>query len=176
MITVRWLGAAGLELITGHQAVLIDPYLSRPGKGRIALGRLSSNPTAVSRYLEGLDAAVAAIVAGHTHFDHALDIPALAARVDRCAVLGSRSLDTLFRIQGMPDRVTVCRPNREIRVSDNIRVTMIPSAHGRVVLGRVPYPGEISPSRRPPLKSAWYRLGDMYMPRITMEDRVLVHA
>jgi len=176
MLTVRWLGAAGLELVAGHQAVLIDPYLTRPGKARIIAGRLSPNPAAVNHYLDSLDASVTAIVAGHTHFDHALDIPSLAARVDRCAIIGSRSLDNLFRIQNLPDRVTVCQPHRKISVADGIRVTMIPSAHGRVLPGRVPYPGEISPHERPPLKSSRYRLGDMYMPRITMAGTALVHA
>ncbi|MFP4444687.1 MAG: hypothetical protein ACLFPD_00380 [Desulfosudaceae bacterium] len=130
MIIVRWLGAAGLELVAGHQAVLVDSYQIRPGKARIIAGRLSPDAAAVTRYLDCLDAEVTAIVAGHTHFAHALDIYALAARADRCAVIGSRSLDNLFRMQNLPDRVTVCRPHRKIRVADNIRITMIPSAHG----------------------------------------------
>ncbi|MFO8048735.1 MAG: MBL fold metallo-hydrolase [Desulfosudaceae bacterium] len=176
MITIRWLGAAGIELIAGDQAVLVDPYLSRPGKSKVAWGRLRSDPEAVRRYHQNLTQPIAALVAGHTHFDHALDIPALAAAAGDAPVIGSQSLDTLLGQHGLPERVTVCRQKKEIEVSENIRITMLPATHGRVALGRVPFPGEISPNWRPPLKSSQYRLGTMFMPEITLAGKSFIHA
>ena len=99
---------------TGEQTVLIDPYLSRINKRRLLFGRPTPNEAA-HRPLPGtLPAPLSAILVGHTHVDHALDVPAFArARCGACrAIVGSRSLDTLLRAHGLPDRVRVCEGER----------------------------------------------------------------
>jgi L-ascorbate metabolism protein UlaG (beta-lactamase superfamily) len=67
MVTVRWTGAAGLEIIEGERIVLIDPYHSRPGKFASLFGRPEPDVKAIDRYMARLPGAVEAIVAGHTH-------------------------------------------------------------------------------------------------------------
>lgn len=69
---IRWLGTAGFELKTGDgAAVLIDPYLSRhpAARPKLPVG-LADIPRA------------RAIFVTHGHFDHAFDVPALAARLN----------------------------------------------------------------------------------------------
>lgn len=175
MTKVRWLGAAGLEITAHDQTILIDPYLSRIGKSRLLFSSIQPDKNAVTKYLETLPARLSAVVLGHTHFDHAVDIPQIAGQSD-CPVIGSRSLDALLTIHDLPGRVTPVEKGVPIALSADISVEMIPSAHGRVLFGRVPYPGDITTRQRPPLKMSAYRLGDAYMPKITIGSTVFMHA
>lgn len=175
MVEVRWLGAAGLELIVNDSVVLMDPYLSRPGKLNIFLGRLSPASDKIRSYTSGLEGRVSAVVCSHTHFDHALDIPTIAKGL-RCRVVGSPSLKTLMEVSGAPAGMTVCRGNEVIDLDGGIRLHMIPSRHGLVFFGRVPYPGEIDPDCEPPLKALEYRHGTVFMPRIDVGGVSIIHA
>lgn len=175
MLEVRWLGCAGLELNINNRVVLIDPYLSRPDLLQIIFGRLRPSPGIIRAYTEKLTGEVSAVICGHTHFDHALDIPEIA-RTLGCRVIGSKSLKTLLDISGVSCRTLVCSGNESIPLEEGIRVQMIPSGHGRVLLGRVPSPGEIDPSWKAPLRASQYRLGTMFMPKIETGDVTLVHA
>ena len=175
MVDVRWTGAAGLEFFHGGSSVLIDPYHSRPRKFAAFFGRLSPRVDAIERYVEGLTGKLSAIIVGHTHVDHALDIPEFAKRCDG-PVVGSASLDTLVAMHGMAGRVTVCRGGEEIELPGSARVTMIPSRHGLVVFGRAPYPGEIDPKARPPLKASQYRHGSVFLPKLHMGGLVFMHV
>src|SRR4051812_21205144 len=95
-VRVRWLGTAGFEITSGETTVLIDPYLTRASLARVATGTLVANETLLRQHLPRADA----IVAGHTHFDHALDIPVLA-KLTGARVFGSRSAVHLCRSQGV---------------------------------------------------------------------------
>jgi L-ascorbate metabolism protein UlaG (beta-lactamase superfamily) len=174
MVTVRWLGAAGLELTADGQTVLIDPYLSRPGKREIFFSRLTPNEAAITRYLAGLPGRLTAVTVGHTHVDHALDIPEIARR-SQCPIFGGRSLDVLLGLHGLSGRVTVVESPRPFSPARGITIEMLPSAHGRVILGRIPYPGSIRPGLRPPLKATDYRLGEVYATKITMAGKTFLH-
>jgi len=118
---------------------------------------------------------LSAIVVGHTHFDHALDIPEFAKLYDG-PVVGSSSLETLMNMHGARSRVTVCTGGEEIELPGSARVTMIPSRHGLVMFGRAPFPGEIDPTARPPLKASQYRHGAVFLPKLEMGGMVFMHA
>ena len=51
------------------------------------------------------------MLVGHTHFDHAVDAPAIAARLG-CNVYGSASLARLMRLHGCGERAIEVRPYR----------------------------------------------------------------
>jgi len=72
--------------------------------------------------------------------------------------------------------VRVCRDRERIELPGGDAVTMIPSRHGRVMLGRVPFPGEVSPDARLPLKMRDYRLGRVFMPKLEIGKKVFMHA
>ena len=134
----------------GERTVLVDPYYSRPGKLESLLKPMVPSPGAIEEALGRILGTVSAVIVGHTHSDHALDIPELARRFP-VPFVGSASLATLLSLYGMNERVTVCRGGeRGWELPGGDAVTMLPSRHGRAVLGRVPLPGEISQQSRVP--------------------------
>ncbi len=175
MIEVRWLGAAGLEISVDGTVILIDPYLSRPGKFSVLCRKLRPSQARIQSYTSRVSGKVSAVICGHTHFDHALDIPDIVSRV-HCRVIGSRSLKTLFEISGMSPEMEICTGNESFELEGGIKVGMIPSRHGLVLFGKVPYQGEIDPRAEAPLKANQYCLGDMFMPKIEIGEVTLVHA
>src|SRR5690606_379018 len=91
-VELEWLGTAGFRLAAEGTTLLIDPCLSRPSLRQVAARRpLQSSAAVVDRYVRGT---ADAVLVGHTHFDHALDVPAIARR-DGCRVYGSSSLARL---------------------------------------------------------------------------------
>jgi L-ascorbate metabolism protein UlaG (beta-lactamase superfamily) len=175
MVTVHWTGAAGLEITEEGRTVLVDPYHSRPGKFASLFGRPEPKAEAIDRYIARLPGTVEAIVAGHTHVDHVLDIPSLERRLG-CRVIGSRSLQTLMTLHGRSGTVTVCEGGERIELPGGAAVTMIRSRHGLVLFGKVPYPGDIDPGCRLPMKAADYRVGDAYIPKLEMGGVTFMHA
>ena len=97
-------------------------------------------------YLSTLPGGLKAVMIGHTHFNHALDIPHIAEATS-AQLIGSASLAKLLDACGMKDRVTLCQDRERISLSGGAAVTMIPARHGKVLFGRIPYPGE-NPTRR----------------------------
>jgi len=175
MVSVRWTGAAGLELTHNDQTILIDPYHSRLGKLKVFFGRLTPDIDAIENYLGKLPGKLLAIIVGHTHFDHALDIPEFSKHFDG-PLVGSLSLENLMARHGMPSRVTICEGSKRIDLPGNAALTMIPSMHGLVVFGRIPYQGDIDPSGQLPLKAREYRLGAVYMPKLEIGGVIFMQA
>jgi hypothetical protein len=54
---------------------------------------------------------VVGVLVGHTHFDHAVDAPAIARRFG-CEAYGSNSLLNLMALHGLADRTVVVEPYR----------------------------------------------------------------
>ncbi|HOO47411.1 MAG TPA: MBL fold metallo-hydrolase [Deltaproteobacteria bacterium] len=175
MIEITWTGAAGLIISSGEHTVCIDPFVTRPGKMDVFFKRLHPDETAIENFTKGLKGNVPAIVVSHTHFDHALDVPEIARRLG-CRVFGSTSLERLMEISGQPGRTRVCKYHEHFELADGISLTMFPSLHGRVFLGRVPYEGEIMQNMHLPFRAGDYRLGDIYMPRIEIGGISIMHA
>ena len=174
MLEIRWLGAAGIEIKHEHHVLLIDPYFTRISKRQILFGRPAPDKNSVKQYLADLPGTLAGIIISHTHFDHAMDAPAFAACTNS-PLIGSQSLDRLLEINGFRGRVTVCENRRAHLLDGNIKVQMLPSKHGLVLLGRVPYPGEIKPAAELPLNVRDYRLGSVYAPLIEMGGVTFMH-
>ncbi|MCK5097248.1 MAG: MBL fold metallo-hydrolase [Desulfobacteraceae bacterium] len=174
MIKVRWTGAAGIEFVTDQGVILIDPFFSRLGKFQIFFQQVTARTDIIDKYRESLPAELLGIIVGHTHVDHALDIPYLAQNFDS-KIVGSKSLDSLFRMHGLIDRVMVCKGQEIIELGEDITVTMIPSVHGKVILGRIPFPGEIDPDEKLPMKAKEYRHGTVFIPKIKIADTTFMH-
>ncbi len=190
MVDVRWTGAAGLEFTHNNCTILIDPYISRPGKLKVYFGHLSPDITAIENHLEKLPGNLSAIIVGHTHFDHALDIPEFSRHFEG-PLVGSQSLETLMAIHNMPGRVILSEVNRRLELAGEAAVTMIPSVHGSVLFGlipymiplvhgsvlfnRIPYPGEIDASEQLPLKASHYRHGAVCIPKLEVDGKTFMH-
>ena len=107
-LEVRWLGVSGYRLTYEGVSVFIDPYVSRVPLRALLLRRLTLPDETMLELYAGSPGAVAGILIGHTHFDHAVDAPALARRYGAKAY-GSASLAHLMRLHGVGDRAVEVR-------------------------------------------------------------------
>jgi L-ascorbate metabolism protein UlaG (beta-lactamase superfamily) len=175
-VSVRWLGTAGFAIEHAGHCVLIDPYVTRASFARCLGGRVRPDIEAIVRHTPRADA----IVVGHTHFDHALDVPDIA-RITGARVFGSRSVAALCRASGVPDgnvdvveREPGAQP--EVREVGPFVLRFLPSAHSRLALGRVPLPGDISDCEHVPMRVDRYRCGAVFGVEIRVAGRVLYHT
>jgi hypothetical protein len=84
-LELEWLGVAGYRLTYEAHTIYIDPYVSRVTLADVLRGRPAlADPALIDRWLEPRGE-VAGVLVGHTHFDHAIDIPQLCARHRRRA-------------------------------------------------------------------------------------------
>jgi L-ascorbate metabolism protein UlaG (beta-lactamase superfamily) len=175
-LSVRWLGTAGFEIRCGDHVLLVDPYVTRASLAACIFGRVAPDLGAIARHTPRADA----IVVGHTHFDHALDVPAIARRTG-ALVFGSRSSVALCRAAGLPESQVhlVERSSGEAPVEAEVgpfRLRFVPSAHSRIVLGRVPFPGEIDDCDVVPVRASGYRCGAVFRLEIEAAGRKIVHV
>lgn len=173
-LEVEWLGVAGYRIRFEEAVLLIDPYVSRV-PFRSVLRRETALPDrALIEANFPADDDVAGILIGHTHFDHAVDAPALSQRHD-CDVLGSESLVTLMGLHGRADRAVEVVPYREYELGP-FRVTFVPSVHSKLLLGlRVPYDGELTCSHLDGLAPSAYRCGQVWGIHIEVNGTTLYH-
>ena len=173
-LEIEWLGVAGYRLSYEGQVLLIDPYLSRV-PFRSVLRREPALPdlATIDRFLPAGDRVVAILI-GHTHFDHAVDAPALARR-HGCPVLGSRSLANLMRLHGLGERAIEVEPHRRYELGP-FAVTFVPSVHSKLVLGlRVPYDGELTCAHLDQLAPSAYRCGQVWGVHVEIAGATLYH-
>lgn len=173
-LRLRLTGAAGLRISYKDATVLVDPYYTRIGQWDMLFGQAVTDKAAVRRHAKKFNSQTSMVI-GHTHFDHAVDVPELAKYV-RGPIVGSRSLACLMSAFGMTRRVTVCEGGETVPLAADIRVTLIPSQHGKVMFGRVPYPGDITDAVNPPCKAAQYKVGKVFMPKLDIGGKTFLHA
>ncbi len=173
MISVTWTGAAGLRFETDQSLILVDPYHTRIGIMHTLFKPITPDTAAIGDKLPDIDR-VDAVVVGHTHSDHALDVPHIVKH-SGAKLVGSSSLEALMARNKMPGRTTVCQGGEVVPLTDTAAVTMIRSTHGRVAMGKVPFPGEIRPAGTLPMKAAGYRVGTTFTPKLDIEGTVFIH-
>ncbi|MEO5492904.1 MAG: MBL fold metallo-hydrolase [Sphingomonas sp.] len=172
-VTARYFGATTLALSDGKNTVMVDALLSRPGMGRVMFDKIASDPALVGSILTraGL-ARIDLLVVSHTHYDHALDIAAVAAKTG-ATIVGSPSTREVALGGGIPDaRIRSITGGEQFRVGD-FTVTVIRSLHS---LGdRVP--GDVTAPLRQPAEANEYKEGGTFAYLIEHRGfRILVHA
>jgi L-ascorbate metabolism protein UlaG (beta-lactamase superfamily) len=171
-VRVTWLGTAGFRIEHEGATLLIDPYITRASLFACLRAPLRSDRPAVERYVPAADA----IIAGHTHFDHALDVP-LIARLTGAKVFGSRSCAALCRAEGLNDaQITDVETTglREAEVGP-FKLRFVPSAHSAFLFGRVPSPGDIADCDQVPMRTERYRCGAVFGVEISVAGRRIFH-
>jgi len=163
-VTVTWLGVSTLLFDDGETQILIDGFFSRPSLSDIVLRRPVDNDAATINYAmnEFRMRRLAAIIPVHSHFDHAMDVGAVANR-SSASILGSASTAQVARGAGVPeDQITVVKVATSFEFG-NFRVTMRPTGHAPIGWrGSVPLAGVIdAPLTMPQPISAW-RMGGGY--------------
>jgi L-ascorbate metabolism protein UlaG (beta-lactamase superfamily) len=160
-LEVEWLGVSGYRLTYEAQTLFVDPYLSRVPLRSLLLRRPTMpDPAALERFVSAPGATVGVLV-GHTHFDHAVDAPAIARRFG-CRAYGSSSLKTLMGLHGLVDRAVEVEPYRIYELGP-FEVSFTPSVHSKLLLGlAVPYDGELTCEHLDALSPAAYRCGQVW--------------
>jgi L-ascorbate metabolism protein UlaG (beta-lactamase superfamily) len=174
-VRVRWLGTAGFAIEHQEHVLLVDPYVTRASLARCVAAPLQPDRNAIRRFAPRADA----IVAGHTHFDHVLDVPDIA-RATGARVFGSRSAATLCLARGVPSsQVEVVETEAGQGLAERevgpFRLRFVPSAHSRLLLGRVPAPGEIADCTDVPMRAEAYRCGAVFGVEIRVAGRTIYH-
>lgn len=145
-MSVTWTGVAGFVFEAAGVRIALDPFVSRPGLFATLFRRARPDRAAVERRFAPLDA----VFVGHTHFDHALDLEAIAALFPACRIHGGATAVELGRRRGIASaRLMEIVDGQPITVGP-FRVEPIRSAHGLVPLvrfvDRIDLPAEGAPS------------------------------
>lgn len=173
-LDVAWLGVSGYRLTYEGVSLFVDPYVSRVPLRSLVLGRRAlPDPALLDRYLAA-PGAVAGVLVGHTHFDHAVDAPAVARRHGTKAY-GSASLVHLMRLHGLAGQAVEVRPHAPYELGPFV-VRFVPSRHSKLLFGRkVPMDGPLTCDHLDGLSPRAYRCGAVYGIRIEVGGVALYH-
>jgi L-ascorbate metabolism protein UlaG (beta-lactamase superfamily) len=141
-VTLKYFGAAGWEISDGTTVLLIDPYLSRlngprpPGAPRAAqydrdtrpafgwADRAASDTSTIDSHVRRADF----ILVTHTHYDHVLDVPYLAAKT-HATVIGTESTENVLRAYRIAeDQLVTVRGGEDFEFG-TFSLKVIPSIH-----------------------------------------------
>ncbi len=163
-VTATFLGVSTVLLSDGETAILTDGFFTRPGTAlQLILGRkIAPDRNAISRSLERAGiATLAAVVVLHSHYDHAMDAP-VVAQLTGGKLVGSQSTANIGRGLGLgEDRILVVEPKKPLRFGA-FTLTMVPSRHIPLLLGRSIVGHDITEPLVPPATVFDYLEGQTY--------------
>jgi L-ascorbate metabolism protein UlaG (beta-lactamase superfamily) len=173
-LEVEWLGVSGYRISCEGKTLFIDPYLSRVPLRNLLMRRPTlPDPAALDRFLRAPGEVVGVLV-GHTHFDHAVDAPAIARRFG-CRAYGSDSLVRLMGLHGLAGQAVEVEPYRTYELGP-FEVSFTPSAHSKLLLGlAVPYDGALTCEHLDALSPGAYRCGRVWGVTIAVAGVRLYH-
>jgi L-ascorbate metabolism protein UlaG (beta-lactamase superfamily) len=173
-LEIEWLGVSGYRISCEGKTLFIDPYLSRVPLRSLVLRRPTlPDPGALDRFVHAPGEVVGVLV-GHTHFDHAVDAPAIARRFG-CRAYGSDSLVRLMGLHGLAERAVEVEPYRTYELGP-FEVSFTPSVHSKLLLGlAVPYDGALTCEHLDALSPNAYRCGQVWGISIAVAGARLYH-
>ena len=151
-VTMTWLGATTLLFDDGETQILIDGFFSRPTLADALLGRPVESDAAQINYVldEYRMRRLTAIIPAHSHYDHAMDIGAIANR-SSASILGSESTANIARGAGVPEDQIVVVESGNPYSFGLFTVTLLASPHAPIGWGgSVPVSGTIDEPLPPP--------------------------
>ena len=157
-LELTWLGTAGFRLAYEGTVIWIDPYVTRLRFVDLLYRRvIAPDAAAIAKWIDRADA----VLVGHTHFDHAMDVPAIS-HATGARVYGSSSLEHLMGLHGLADRAVIVAPHADYEVGP-FRFHFVPSVHSKLQLGlRVNYGGELTCEHLDGLTPQAYRCGQVW--------------
>jgi len=157
-VTVTLFGVATLLISDGTTSFMTDGFFTRPPKANVILGRIAPDPDLIASSLEraGIHE-LAAVIAVHSHYDHALDSPEVAHRTG-ALLIGSESTANIGRGVGFPEqRIRVVQPGEPMQFG-GFTVTAIQSTHFPHGIAM----GEIRAPLVPPARATQYLEGGSF--------------
>ncbi len=153
-IALTYLGTGGWLLRHGEASLLTAPFFSNPGVVEVGVARLVVDTAAVDRHLPPVSD-VRALLVGHGHYDHLMDVPyilrkkAPEARVYASSTVvnqlrGDRELDPARLVAVEEEAGDAESPGRWFTTPDGrIRFMPLRSEHAPHVLGIRLFHGEV---------------------------------
>jgi L-ascorbate metabolism protein UlaG (beta-lactamase superfamily) len=173
-LDVLWLGVSGYCITYQGVSIFVDPYVSRVPLRSLLLRRTTLPDRAMLDAYARAPGSVAAVLVGHTHFDHAVDAPAIAAR-DRVPAYGSNSLARLMWLHGLGHLAVEVEPHHRYEIGP-FTVTFVPSRHSKLLFGRkVPMDGPLTCEALDRLVPTAYRCGPVFGIRLEVAGISLFH-
>lgn len=163
-LSVTWLGVTTVLFDDGETQVLIDGFFSRPSLADGILRRPVDNhaPTINFAMHEFRMQRLAAIIPVHSHYDHAMDVGAIAKR-SSASVVGSESTANIARGAGVPEDQIVVAADRDRYDFGQFKVRLIRSRHAPTGWrGTVPLSGTIEEPLTLPQPVTSMRVGDVW--------------
>ena len=163
-VTMTWLGVATLLFDDGETQILIDGFVSRPGVMDIVMRRRVGNdiPLINEVLLDYDTQRLAAIIPAHSHYDHAMDIGAIANRSD-ASIVGSESTANIARGAGVPSDQLVITETGQVHEFGEFRISLIEVPHAPVGWrGATPGAGTIDEPLQVPARVGDWREGGSY--------------
>ncbi|MBW2495047.1 MAG: MBL fold metallo-hydrolase [Deltaproteobacteria bacterium] len=177
-LEIRYLGSGGHLIRRGPTAIMTAPFFSNPGLFRVGMGRIAPDSAridaAVARILAdgGRVDDVRAILVGHAHYDHLMDLPHVWREYAPSAkIFGSLTARHILRGFEIPDdRIEALNSNAASRWSagrwislGDVRFMAIQSEHAPHAFGIKLYAGEIREDlERPPRRATEYKEGQTF--------------
>src|SRR3954451_8968255 len=160
-LEVEWLAVSGYRISAEGRTIFVDPYLSRiPFADLLRRRSALPDPAMLDRFVHAPGEVVGVLV-GHTHFDHAVDAPAIARRFG-CKAYGSDSLVTLMGLHGLAEQTVEVEPYRTYELGP-YEVSFTPSLDSKLLLGlAVPYDGDLTCEHLDGRTPGAYRCGQVW--------------
>src|SRR5829696_2888809 len=158
--SARWMGATTILVYDGKSGILVDPYFSRLSSEHVERGPISPDTTRIYTALERAGvSALAVVLATRSNFDHAMDVPTVAARMN-ADVAGSRSTRNIARGLDLPEERIRTFEDGAFLAYGSFKLTAIESPRAPPASDQ--YAGEIAVPLTPPLNASAYRTGANY--------------
>ncbi len=174
-LTATWLGVTGLLVQDGRNAIMIDPFFSRPpGLLRMAFNReIRPDEAAIKDALSKLKIEkLDAVLISHSHYDHAMDA-GVVARLTGAKLIGSESTLNIGRSAGLPESQLMVADTTQAQEMGNFQVRFLASEHAGKS-GGAPT-GNIDAPLTMPAHYLDYKLGGTYSILIDHLQGSLLH-
>lgn len=157
-LSITWLGVSTLLIDDGSSALLTDGYFSRPSLPRVLLRKVAPSPARIDGCLSRAGVQqLAAVIALHTHIDHAMDSAVIAERTG-ARLVGGESAANIGRGHGLAeDRLLVAAPGQPVTLGA-YEVILVEGRH----CPPDRFPGVITAPVTPPVKASAYKCGEAW--------------
>jgi L-ascorbate metabolism protein UlaG (beta-lactamase superfamily) len=174
VLELTYMGTGGWIIRRGDEAVMGAPLFSNPSFVRVGLAPIEADTGTIDRMMDRFDVRdTRAILIGHSHYDHLMDVPRVAARhVPDARLIGGRTTQNLLgHWSGVMDRVDLVDDHVADQESagswmsygGRLRVLPLRSNHAPHFVGMELYAGTADrPRTEPPGTAAEWLGGETY--------------
>ncbi len=104
-LQIVYLGVGGFALSSGGELLLTAPMYTNPSLNDVLTGSIRSDPALIDRHLQVDVSEAKAILVGHAHYDHLLDVPHVFSKTNGATIYGNTSVE---RLLAATDPAPVC--------------------------------------------------------------------